>query len=440
VDAKTESKGVRNRIVVEEYTGGLIGPSLEMIGTLKDGGTISTISPPGCWGPMITPEFVGGHEVSRPVAVEGAEVGDAVALFVEKVWVRSGATSSGTMTTKAAAFGSDPFVDKRCPNCKTPWPASRIEGTGPDCVRCVKCGAECSPFAFEEGYTIAFDEKRRMGITLDEAAAEAVAARAYEVAALPKQSRQHPILLYKPHTIPGTLSRLQSFIGNIGTIPSKDMPDSHNAGDFGSFLVGAAHRFGLTQAELDQHRTDCHLDCNAVREGSVLICPVKVTGAGVYIGDSHANQGDGELSLHTTDITADVTVKVKVLKGLALEGPILLPVPEDLPYTARPYTRRELEIGERLAKDHGVALQRKKGPLQVIGTGPTINEATDNAIGRAARLLQMSQAEIRNRCTITGAVEIARLPGAVQLTILAPLSRLDELGLGKLVRRQYRLV
>ncbi len=92
--AKIEDRGVKSRIVVEEYTGGLIGPSLEMIGTLKDGGTISTISPPGCWGPMITPEFVGGHEVSRPVAVEGAEVGDAVALSIQKVWVRSAATSS----------------------------------------------------------------------------------------------------------------------------------------------------------------------------------------------------------------------------------------------------------------------------------------------------------------------------------------------------------
>jgi len=435
--AKIEDKGVRNRIVVEEYTGGLIGPSLEMIGTLKDGGAISTVSPPGCWGPMITPEFIGGHEVSRPVAVQGAQVGDAVALFIQKVWVRSQATSSGTMLTKAAAFGSDPFVDKLCPQCKTPWPPSRIEGTGPECVRCAKCGAEASPFAFEEGYTIAFDDRRRMGLTVGEQAASDFASRAYEVAALPKQSRQHPILLYKPHTIPGTLSRLQSFIGNIGTIPSKDMPDSHNAGDFGSFLVGAKHRFGLTQSELDQHRTDCHLDCNAVRAGAILICPVKVEGAGIYIGDSHANQGDGELSLHTTDITADVTVKVKVIKGLTLEGPIVLPVSEDLPQIARPYTKRELELGRRLAKQHGVTLRRKMGPIQVIGTGPTINEAADNAIGRAARLLQMSQPEVRNRCTITGAVEIARLPGAVQLTILAPLERLDEIGIGRLVRRQY---
>lgn len=436
---RIEDGGLRDAIVVDEYTGGLIGPSLEMIGTLRSGGRISTVSPPGCWGPMITPEFVGGHEVSRPVAVEGARVGDALAITLEKVWVRSLATSSGTMIVKKGAFGSDPFVDKKCPQCGTPWPASRIEGTGPDCVRCVKCGAEASPFGFEEGYTIAFDDDRRVGITVGERAADDFASRAYEVASLPKQSKQHPILLYKPHTIPGTLSRLQPFIGNIGTIPSKDMPDSHNAGDFGSFLIGAKHKFALTQAELDRHRTDGHLDCNAVRAGAVFVSPVKVDGAGVYIGDSHANQGDGELSLHTTDITADVTVRVEVIKGLALDGPVLLPVPEDLPFIARPYTREELEIGERLAAQYGVTLQRDKGPIQVIGTGPTINEATDNAMARAGRLLGMSLAEVRNRCTITGSVEIARLPGAVQLNILAPLDRLDKAGLGGLVRRQYAL-
>jgi len=59
-------------------------------------------------------------------------------------------------------------------------------------------------------------------------------------------------------------------------------------------------------------------------------------------------------------------------------------------------------------------------PVQFIGSGPTINDAADNAIARAATLLVISQAEVRNRCTISGNVEIARLPGVVQLTMLAP--------------------
>ena len=37
--------------------------------------------------------------------------------------------------------------------------------------------------------------------------------------------------------------------------------------------------------------------------------------------------------------------------------------------------------------------------MQFIGTGPTLNEATDNAMQRAAEVLHMTQAEVRNRCT-----------------------------------------
>jgi formamidase len=51
----------------------------------------------------------------------------------------------------------------------------------------------------------------------------------------------------------------------------------------------------------------------------------------------------------------------------------------------------------------------------------------------------MTQAEVRNRCTITGSVEIGRLPGVVQLNMLAPLSRLDTIGIGSYVRQQYGL-
>jgi formamidase len=430
---------VQDDIFVDEYTGGLVGPSVGIAGTVRDGGHIRCVVPPGCWGPMITPEFRGGHEVTRPVAVAGAQVGDAIAITIECMRILSLATSSGTMVTFPAAFGDDPFVDRKCPSCGTPWPATRIEGTGEQSVRCASCGAQASAFAFEEGYTITFNDEQTVGLTVDAATAHDFASRAREVAALPEHARQHPILLYEPHTIPGTLARLRPFIGNIGTTPSADLPDSHNAGDFGHSLVGARHPYALTQEALDRVKTDGHLDTNEVRPGAVLICPVKVEGGGIYIGDCHANQGDGELALHTTDITAEASVRVDVLKGLALDGPILLPVAEDLPFIARPYTPEELAAGERLAQRYGVTLQREVAPLQFIGTGPTLNEATDNAIDRAAAVLQMTRAEVRNRCTITGGVEIGRLPGVVQLTLLAPLARLDDVGLGSLVRRQYGL-
>jgi formamidase len=433
------ASAAKELVVVQRYTRGVVGPSLAMEETVRDGGRIRAVTPPGCWGPMITPNFQGGHEVSWPVAVEGARSGDAIAITIEAVRVLSQATSSGTMITKEKAFGSDPFVDKKCPGCGTPWPDFKVEGTGEQAVRCARCGAEASPFGFEEGYTIAFDDDRVMGLTVGASAAHDFAGRAREAAALPEGAEQVSILTYEPHTIPGTLARLRSFVGNIGTTPSKDMPDSHNAGDFGAGLIGAAHKFGMSEAELRDHRTDGHLDCDQVRAGAVLIAPVKVEGAGVYMGDSHANQGDGEMSLHTTDITADVEVSVNRLKGLTLDGPVLLPLLEDLPWIARPFGADELARGEALGRRYDVKVEARVAPVQFIGTAASINEAADNAIDRASALLGMSRAEVRNRSTISGGIEIARLPGAVQLTLLVPLDRLDKVGLGGLVRRQYNL-
>ena len=436
---QTVGSEIKDEFFVDEYTGGLVGPSLGFAGTIKDGGHIRCVVPPGCWGPMITPEFRGGHEVTRPVGVEGARVGDALAITIESMRVLSLATSSGAMVTNAAAFGDDPFVDRKCPGCGTLWPVTRVEGTGEDCIRCVKCGAVVKPFGFEEGYTIVFDHDGMVGLTVGEDTAHDFALRASEVAALPANARQHSILLFEPHTIPGTLARLRPFIGNIGTTPSVDLPDSHNAGDFGNFLVGAHHPYGMTLEALNHAKTDGHLDTNEVRAGAILICPVKIDGGGVYIGDCHANQGDGELGLHTTDITAEARVRVNVIKNLQLDGPILLPVAEDLPFITRPFSKEELAAGEKLAQRYHVQLQRNVGPVQFIGTGPTINEASDNAIERAAAVLQMTVAEVRNRCTITGSVEIGRLPGVVQLNMLAPMSRLDAIGIGSYVRQQYGL-
>lgn len=434
---------IEDEVVVSRYTKGIIGPSLEMNQVIKSGGKIRTIAPPGCWGPMISPNFRGGHEVSWPVAVQEAEVGDAIAITIEQVKVLSEATSTGTMITKPTHFGSDPFVDKKCPRCGAHWPDYKVIGVGSDSVRCAKCGAEASPFDFEEGYTIVFDKDfdkgttTGVGITVDKKTAHEFALHAKEAAKLPEGSEQVPILTYGAHEIPGTLSRLRSFIGNIGSLPSRDIPDSHNAGDFGASLVGASHQYAMTEDELKFHKTDGHMDSDSVRAGSVLIVPVKVDGGGIYIGDAHANMGDGELALHTTDITAEVVVRADVIKNLKLDGPILLPNLEDLPWIARPFSEKEKERGRNLAEKYGVHLSENVAPVQFIGSGRTINDATDNAIERAAHLLKVSIAEIRNRSTITGAVEISRLPGVVQLTILVPMEKLQELGIAELVREQY---
>src|SRR6185503_15544845 len=179
-----------------------------------------------------------------------------------------------------------------------------------------------------------------------------------------------------------------------------------NAGDFGSFLVGAPHRYAITAEQLEQHRTDGHMDIDAVRAGAILICPVKVNGGGVYMGDMHALQGDGEIAGHTCDVSGTVTVEVEVLKGLGIDGPLLLPVPEDLPFLARPLDGEERRRAEALARHWGLDGLEESAPISVVGSGPDLNSATDNGLARAAALLDMTVPEVRNRATITGAIEI----------------------------------
>ena len=61
---------------------------------------------------------------------------------------------------------------------------------------------------------------------------------------------------------------------------------------------------------------------------------------------------------------------------------------------------------------------------------PDLNDATVNGLARAATLLDMTVAEVRNRATVNGAIDIGRALGVIQVTFLASLSKLDAFGLG----------
>ncbi|MEA2280836.1 MAG: formamidase [Solirubrobacteraceae bacterium] len=423
-------------VYVDRFCDGIIGPSAEVLGTVRDGGHIVANTAPGCWGPMITPAIQGGHEVTLPVNVEGAEVGDAIAIHIRSIDVTSSATASGNDRTIEGRFNGDPYCAKICAGCGAEDEATVVEGIGPDSVRCAACGAPAAPFAFTSGYTMAFDDARGLGITITPEEAESFARDAQHAAALPANSVQNPILLFAPADLVGVVARMRPFLGQIGTMPSLDLPDSHNAGDFGAFLVGAPHRHAVTAEQL-AGRTDGHLDIDAVRAGAILVCPVKVPGGGVYVGDMHAMQGDGEIAGHTADVAGTVTLQVSLIKGLGLDGPILFPVPEDVPFLARALTAQERSAAEVLAARHGRGPVERSLPVSFVGTGPDLNSAVDNGLARAAKVLDMSVPEVMNRATISGAIEIGRAPGTVQVTFRAPVEALAARGLDGLARQQY---
>ena len=436
INGATSAFGAEELVRASTFTGGLVGPDFSMLGPVKDGGTIMAETAPGCWGPMITPKFRGGHEVTQPVAVEGAKVGDAVAIKIKRIKVTSIATSAGTHEAIGGTFNGDPFVSRKCPKCGTKWPETYVDGIGWQAIKCKNCDASASPFKMPHGYTIAFNSERSFGVTVGKAAAAKMAKQPGKYAALPAASEQHSILVFAKHHIPGLVTMIRPMIGNIGTTPPIVMPDSHNAGDFGQFLVGAPHIYALTQAQKEM-RTDGHMDIDSVREGAILICPVKVDGAGIYIGDVHAMQGDGEIAVHATDVSGEVTVQVEVIKGLTIDGPILLPPEEDLPLLSKPLSPADLRKARKLAKEYGVELE-DVAPIQVVGTGADLKTAVGNGLARTAKLLDMSDGEVRNRVTITGAVEIGRAPGVVTISIMAPVKQLEKLGIAHLVKEQYR--
>lgn len=199
----------RRTVFVDTFTDGLLGPDVQMLGPVADGGHIVWNSTPGCWGPMITPSIRGGHEVSRPVAVEGARPGDGIAIRIRDIEVTSSATASGNDQPMEGRFNGDPYCAPVCPGCGTQWPQTRIEGIGQESIRCASCGADCAPFTFTNGYTIAFDELRSVGVTLPGHAAEEMARSAKRFAALPDNSVQNPILTFAPHDLVAVATRMR---------------------------------------------------------------------------------------------------------------------------------------------------------------------------------------------------------------------------------------
>ena len=127
-------------------------PNKPFLGPVSDGTIIEANTAPGCWGPMITPKLKGGHEVTIPVAVEGAEVGDAVVVRIKKIEVTSMATSSGVDVWVQGRYMGDPFVAKYDQENDVLNPETYVEGIGEDAIKYKSTGKPAAPFKFANGY------------------------------------------------------------------------------------------------------------------------------------------------------------------------------------------------------------------------------------------------------------------------------------------------
>ena len=87
--------------------------------------------------------------------------------------------------------------------------------------------------------------------------------------------------------------------------------------------IGVAPRFGCVGMSLTPGEYGGNMDCIETKEGTTLYLPVWVRGAYLAFGDVHAAQGDGEICGVALEVTAEVTVKLEVVKGRSIEWPRL---------------------------------------------------------------------------------------------------------------------
>ncbi len=87
--------------------------------------------------------------------------------------------------------------------------------------------------------------------------------------------------------------------------------------------IGVSPRFGRVETALTPGEYGGNMDCVETKEGTSLYLPIWVRGAYLSFGDIHAAQGDGEICGVALETTAQVTLKLKVIKNKTAEWPRL---------------------------------------------------------------------------------------------------------------------
>jgi acetamidase/formamidase len=108
----------------------------------------------------------------------------------------------------------------------------------------------------------------------------------------------------------GTLELIKSGLGRV-EVPLHPFIGS----------IGVAPRFGRVEMSLTPGEYGGNMDCVETKEDTTLSLPVFVRGGYLAFGDIHAAQGDGELCGVALETTAEVKLKLDVIKGRTIEWP-----------------------------------------------------------------------------------------------------------------------
>ena len=119
----------------------------------------------------------------------------------------------------------------------------------------------------------------------------------------------------------------------------------------------------------------CHggnMDNKRIKEGASLYFPVFHDGALFSLGDVHAAMGDGEVMVSGVEISADVKVRLSVMKGIRIETPML----ENEELCGVIYSHEEIEkavfhavriMNERVQENLGLSFNEAGMLLSAVG-------------------------------------------------------------------------
>jgi amidase len=88
--------------------------------------------------------------------------------------------------------------------------------------------------------------------------------------------------------------------------------------------IGVAPRFGRVETALVPGEYGGNMDFRDIVAGTTLYLPVWVKGAYLCFGDVHAAQGDGEINGTALEVTAEVRLRLEVVKGRTAQWPRLV--------------------------------------------------------------------------------------------------------------------
>lgn len=141
-----------------------------------------------------------------------------------------------------------------------------------------------------------------------------------------------------------------------------------------------------------------NMDVRHLVAGSTLHLPVLTEGAGLCLGDAHAAQGDGEVSINGMEAPMEVTIQVELEKNTAPEGPFIeCPVPLDPPTIAQ--------------SGHHIFVESDPDPLEAA------RRVVRRAIDYLGQRLGLSPEQAYVTCSVTLRLKLSQVVNVPQVTV-----------------------